>query len=241
MNYHAKILAVSAILAAAMALSACGGSNAGSAGSTASSAASSLASSAAASSEAASQTGDILPVAQGTLEEMKTGSYKFAANILAVKDGQMTMGIYSYDAYAKEDIDGLQVGDVIEVHDQGDTAVTKMTVESLETNAATGYVTINGGVEEGGLELTMDHDVYRTLTFDDYPVYYEVGELTLPLSENVTLSDSSADVQASPVESDGVDAVTEAIRADPDYWTCNNTTVFTQDGVITSINRIWVP
>ena len=240
MRYNAKILAVSAILAAAMALSACG-SSAGSEGSTVSSAASSPASSAAASSEAASPTEDILPLATGKLEDMKNGSHKFAAKILEVKDGQMTMGVYSYDAYTKEDIDGLQVGDVIEVHDQGDTTVTKMTVESLENNADTGYVTINGGTEEGGLDLAMDHDVYRTLTFDDYPVYYEVGELTLPLSENVTLSDSSADVQASPVESEGVNAVTEAIGTEPDSWYCNNTTVFTQDGVITNINRIWVP
>lgn len=240
MRYHAKILAVSAILAAAMALSACGGS-AGSAGRTASSAASSPASSAAASSEAASQSGDILPINQGTLEDMKTGSYKFAANILAVKDGQMTMGVYSYDAYTKEDIDGLQVGDVIEVHDQGDTTVTKMTVESLENNADTGYVTINGGIEEGGLDLAMDHDVYRTITFDDYPVYYEVGGLTLPMDEKIVVTDSSADPQANPVESDGIDAVTEAVSAEPDSWYCNNTTVFTQDGVITNINRIWVP
>lgn len=237
MRYNAKILAVSAVLAAAMMMTACGGS----ASSAASSAASSVpASSAAASSEAA-QTGDILPIDQGTLEDMKTGSYKFAANLLAVKDGQMTMGVYSYDAYTKEDIDGLQVGDVIEVHDQGDTTVTKMTVESLENNADTGYVTINGGIEEGGLDLTMDHDVYRTLTFDDYPVYYEVGELTLPMDEKIVVTDSSADPQANPVESDGIDAVTEAVSAEPDSWYCNNTTVFTQDGVITNINRIWVP
>lgn len=240
MRYDSRILAVTAVLAAGMMLAGCGKSG-GSASSTVSSAASSTpASSAAASSETAS-TGDVLPIDQGTLEDMKTGSYKFAANIKAVKDGQMTVDVYSYDAYTKEDVEGLQEGSVIDVHDQGDMTVTQMTVESIENNTDTGYVTINGGTEEGGLELILDHDVYRTLTFDGYPVYYEVGELTLPMDEKIVATDSSADSQAEPVESDGIDAVTEAVSADPDSWQCNNTTIFTQDGSVTSINRIWVP
>lgn len=91
------------------------------------------------------------------------------------------------------------------------------------------------------MELTLDHDVYRTVTFDDYPVYYEMGEVTLPLAGGVTLSDSSADPQASAVETDGADAVAEAVNAEPDGWMPNNTMVFTEDGTISSIVRIWVP
>ena len=38
-------------------------------------------------------------------------------------------------------------------------------------------VSINGGMEEQyGLDLLLDDDTYRTMTFDDYPVYYEMGE-----------------------------------------------------------------
>ena len=50
------------------------------------------------------------------------------------------------------------------------------------------------------------------------PVYYEMGEVTLPLARGVTLSDSSADPQASAVETDGADAVAEAVNAEPDGW-----------------------
>ena len=128
-----------------------------------------------------------------------------------------------------------------DIHDQGDTTVTKLTVTSIDRDADNGYVTINGGIEAGGVELTLDHDVYRTVTFDDYPVYYEMGEVTLPLAGGVTLSDSSADPQASAVETDGADAVAEAVNAEPDGWTPNNTLVFTEDGTISSIVRIWVP
>ena len=138
-------------------------------------------------------------------------------------------------------IDALQEGSVLRIHDQGDTTVTKLTVTSIDRDADNGYVTINGGIEAGGVELTLDHDVYRTVTFDDYPVYYEMGEVTLPLAGGVTLSDSSADPQASAVETDGADAVAEAVNAEPDGWMPNNTLVFTEDGTISSIVRIWVP
>ena len=61
------------------------------------------------------------------------------------------------------------------------------------------------------------------------------------LAGGVTLSDSSADPQASAVETDGADAVAEAVNAEPDGWMPNNTLVFTEDGTISSIVRIWVP
>lgn len=243
MRMNHKMMAVAAVLAVSMMMTACGGA----ASSTASSAAESVASSAASStaaSEPASHTGDVLPIEtvnQDSLDEVKTGAYKMAANITGVADGQLTMTVYSYDTYEKDAIDNLKEGDVIQVHDQGDQTVTQMTVESVENNADNGYVTINGGIEEGGLDLVLDHDVYRTMTFDDYPVYYEAGELTLPLAGDVTLSDSSADPQAVAVETNGAEAVAEAVQAEPDGWTCNNTTVFTQDGKVSSIVRIWVP
>ena len=240
MRYNSKILAVTAVLAVGMMMTACGGKTASSAA--ASSAASSVpASSTAASSEAA-QTGDILPIAQGTLEDMKTDNYKLAANITAIKDGQMTMTVYCYDAYEKADIDGLQTGNVLDVHDQGSsTAATKMTVESIERDEENGYVTINGGVEQGGVELCLDHDVYRTVTFDDYPVYYEMGELTLPMAEDVSISDTSADPQADAVITEGATAVEDAFNANPDNWNCGNTTVFTENGKVSGVLRIWVP
>ena len=45
--------------------------------------------------------GVVMPIGQGSLEEMKTGSYKFAANISSVdtKKRQMTLTVYGYDAY----------------------------------------------------------------------------------------------------------------------------------------------
>lgn len=243
MRLNKKMIVVSAVLAAAMMMTACGGSTASSsASSTASSVASSAASSEAV-SESQADDGVVKPIDTGSAEDITSDkeSYKTAANIKSVKDGQIDLVLYSYDAYEQADIDGLKEGDVIRTHLDGADEATDVTIESIETNADTGSVTINGGIEEGGIDLCMDHDVYRTLTFDDYPVYYKVGEVTMPLADDVTLSDSSADPQATPVESDGAAAVEEAFNADPDYWTCNNTTIFTDHGKVSNILRVWVP
>ena len=238
MKLNKKVLAVTAILAVGI-LAGCGSSNS-TAGSAASAPASGVESSAA-SSEAAGETGDVLPIAAGDLNEIKTGSYKFAASITKVADGQATLSVYGYDSYLPEDIDALQEGSVLRIHDQGDTTVTKLTVTSIDRDADNGYVTINGGIEAGGVELTLDHDVYRTVTFDDYPVYYMMGELVLPVDDSVTLSDSSASVDAVPVETSGTIEVGKAVSEDKDNWTPYNTTVFTKDGAVSNILRIWVP
>lgn len=238
MKLNKKVLAVTAILAVGV-LAGCGSSNS-TAGSAASAPASGVESSAA-SSEAAGEMGDVLPIDAGDLNEIKTGSYKFAASITKVADGQATLSVYGYDSYLPEDIDALQEGSVLRIHDQGDTTVTKLTATSIDRDADNGYVTINGGIEAGGVELTLDHDVYRTVTFDDYPVYYEMGEVTLSLAGGVTLSDSSADPQAEAVETTGADAVAAAINADPDNWTTYNTTLVVQGGKVLEVRRIWVP
>ena len=238
MKLNKKVLAVTAILAVGI-LAGCGSSNS-TAGSAASAPASGVESSAA-SSEAAGETGDVLPIDAGDLNEIKTGSYKFAASITKVADGQATLSVYGYDSYLPEDIDALQEGSVLRVHDQGDTTVTKLTVTSIDRDADNGYVTINGGIEAGGAELTLDHDVYRTVTFDDYPLYYEMGEKTMPLAEDVVLKDSSADPQAEAVETTGADAVAAAINADADNWTTYNTTLVVQGGKVLEVRRIWVP
>ena len=238
MKLNKKVLAVTAILAVGI-LAGCGSSNS-TAGSAASAPASGVESSAA-SSEAAGEMGDVLPIDAGDLNEIKTGSYKFAASITKVTDGQATLSVYGYDSYLPEDIDALQEGSVLRIHDQGDTTVTKLTVTSIDRDADNGYVTINGGIEEGGVDLWRSGDIYSTVTYDDYPVYYMMGELVLPVDDSVTLSDSSASVDAVPVETSGTIEVGKAVSEDKDNWTPYNTTVFTKDGVVSNILRIWVP
>lgn len=238
------------VVAAALALSILTGCGA-SAGSAASSAASSAAASEAASSVAASSevsseentsADGVYPIeVEETVDELQNGdsSYKVYAGITDISDDSVTLEVYGYDAYEEEDLETLQVGGVIYAHDEQTSELKAVTIESLEKNEYDDYI-INGGIEEGGMELTQAHGVFRTSTFDDYPVYYEIGKVTLPLADDVTLEDSSADPNASMVETSGVADVARAI-ADSDDWTVYNTTVFVKDGHVFDVQRIWVP
>ena len=122
--------------------------------------------------------GVMMPIDQGSLEEMQTGSYKFAANISSVdaKKRQMTLTVYGYDAYRAEDVDALDVGSVFSTHLDGAVEAQNVTVEKIEKNEDNGTVSINGGIEEGGVDLWRSGDIYRTVTYDDYPVYYMMGD-----------------------------------------------------------------
>ena len=247
MRMNKKMLAAAAILAVGI-LTGCGASGSGS---TASSAVSSApASSAVPASSRAAEEGAIEPINMLTwtlddLDKTDTVTFISAGIVSGVQNGSLTANVFSYDLYKKEDIESLAVGDKITFHEEGaeQNQLATVEVKSIEKNDQYGLVSINGGMEEsGGLDLKPeDDDTYRTMTFDDYPVYYEMGEKTLPLAEDVVLKDSSADPQDEAVETTGAAAVAAAINADPDNWTVYNTTLVVQDGRVKEVRRIWVP
>ena len=218
MNLKYKILAV---LAAGIALTACGGSG---------TPASTPASSAVPASSHVAEEGVTEPINMLTwtlddLDREDTVTFIPAEITSGVQGGNLTAKIFSYDLYKKEDVEKLAVGDQITLHEEG--------------AAWNQFVTV--AVESIGLDLKLEDDAYRTMTFDDYPVYYEMGEKTMPLAEDVVLKDSSADPQAEAVETTGADAVAAAINADPDNWTTYNTTLVVQGGKVLEVRRIWVP
>ena len=186
------------------------------------------------------------------LKEKLTGVYhhhtnpeKMRRRILRGFDYQFYAPHSRYTSVKKEDIENLAVGDKITFHEEGAAwnQVVNNAVTSIEKNDEYHLVSINGGIEQpGGLDLKLeDDDTYRTMTFDDYPLYYEMGEKTMPLADDAVLKDSSADPQAEAVETTGADAVAAAINADPGNWTTYNTTLVVQGGKVLEVRRIWVP
>lgn len=241
MSLKYKILPLTVLLAVGIALTACGSSGAP---------ASTPASSAVPASSRVQEEGVVEPVGRFTIEDVTktpdTITFVSADIASEVKDGTVTARIYSYDAYEKADIDALKAGDKIRLHVEYMTGnqYAEVEVTSIEKNDPYHTVTINGGIEqEGGLDLILmdGSEYYRTITFDDYPVYYEVGETELSLADDVVLKDSSADPQAEAVETTGASAVAAAINADPDNWTVYNTTLVVQGGKVQEVRRIWVP
>ena len=216
----------------------------GAPGSTAGSAAASTTSTT--SSEA--QKTEVQPM-QGVLlsEPLPDGTYhiSFESDKVWVGERKNTINdavVYDYDRYTAPEIEALREGDTIATHLNGTEEITALTVESIERE--NDYVTINGGIEEGGIDLCKEDDYYRTLTWDDFPVYYEVGVAKqLVMADDIELSDGAADFEADPVIVKGDRAVCDAMSNEEDGygWNAGNTTVTIQNGEMTHVDRIWVP
>lgn len=239
MKWNYKIGTLTVLLALGITMAGCGAS-----GSTAGSAAASTTSTT--SSEA--QKTEVQPM-QGVLlsEPLPDGTYhiSFESDKVWVGERKNTINdavVYDYDRYTAPEIEALREGDTIATHLNGTEEITALTVESVERE--NNYVTINGGIEEGGIDLCKEDDHYRTLTWDDFPVYYEVGVAKqLVMADDIELSDGAADFEADPVIVKGDRAVCDAMSNEEDGygWNAGNTTVTIQNGEVTHADRIWVP
>lgn len=239
MKWNHKIGTLTVLLALGITMAGCGAS-----GSTAGSAAASTTSTT--SSEA--QRTEVQPM-QGVLlsEPLPDGTYhiSFESDKVWVGERKNTINdavVYDYDRYTAPEIEALREGDTIATHLNGTEEITALTVESIERE--NDYVTINGGIEEGGIDLCKEDDYYRTLTWDDFPVYYEVGVAKqLVMADDIELSDGAADFEADPVIVKGDRAVCDAMSNEEDGygWNAGNTTVTIQNGEMTHVDRIWVP
>lgn len=239
MKWNYKIGTLTVLLALGITMAGCG-----TPGSTAGSAAASTTSTT--SSEA--QKTEVQPM-QGVLlsDPLSDGTYhiSFESDKVWVGERKNTINdavVYDYDRYTAPEIEALREGDTIATHLNGTEEITALTVESIERE--NNYVTINGGIEEGGIDLCKEDDHYRTLTWDDFPVYYEVGVAKqLVMADDIELSDGAADFEADPVIVKGDRAVCDAMSNEEDGygWNAGNTTVTIQNGEVTHADRIWVP
>ena len=239
MKWNHKIGTFTVLLALGITMAGCG-----TPGSTAGSAAASTTSTT--SSEA--QKTEVQPM-KGVLlsDPLSDGTYhiSFESDKVWVGERRNTINdavVYDYDRYTAPEIEALSEGDTIATHLNGTEEITALTVESIERE--NNYVTVNGGIEEGGIDLCKEDDHYRTLTWDDFPVYYEVGVAKqLVMADDIELSDGAADFEADPVIVKGDRAVCDAMSNEEDGygWNAGNTTVTIQNGEMTHADRIWVP
>ena len=162
-------------------------------------------------------------------------SVSFTADDLIKTDGgyELTVEVYEYDRYEMEAIDNLESGSKIQFCNK------EITVDKVEKE--TGYIQINGGIENDGIELMEEDGLYRTVTVDDYPVYYSVGKVTIPLSDDVTFEDQAGSEQESDLPIVELKDLPDAIENSDRSFGCNNTVITVRQEQIVQIIRHWVP
>ena len=102
-----------------------------------------------------------------------------------------------------------------------------------------GFVTINGGLEQGGVDLTSDDSgVYYAVGMDDVKSYHELGRITVPVAEGFVLTDNS-DLEhpdATYAASDLAKLAGESVG-----FTANNTLATIEHGELTVLARSYTP
>lgn len=145
---------------------------------------------------------------------------------------QMKVKIYTYDLYDAIDITQLKVGDTIVRH------TDEVTVTSVERGES-GFLCINGGLENGGFELAAGGGgIFYEIGFNDAKNWYELGEATIRVSVDFVGHDS-ADPERGEVVIYPGDFLVGAV-ADYDF-TPYNTTIRVEAGQIVEMTRVFVP
>ena len=138
-------------------------------------------------------------------DSMPDGTYAvaFSGDDLKTTDDGYTlmMEFFNYDRYAKGDVLALQEGDFIYITvDKEENGTLQavhenMKIDTLEVSEDQQFIDINGGLEQGGVELSYNTEsgVYENRIWDGYPAYYSIGTGTTPLSKEMTLQDCIAE------------------------------------------------
>lgn len=150
------------------------------------------------------------------------------------EDGKLVMDltVYDYELFDSVDVSNLAEGDTLVVNGKD------LTVTSREVSDD-GLITINGGLETGGVWLAPgDGGTYYTIGMDDIKDYHEVASVTLPVDPNCILTDNSdldhPDQQLSITE-------VQKISDEDAHFVPYNTQVLVEGGTVTAITRSYMP
>lgn len=141
--------------------------------------------------------------------------------------------VYTYDLYDMVDISMLAVGDTIILRGE------EVVITSLVTTDY-GNIQINGGLDEGGYELaTHDHTVYFETGYSDVKTYFELGKAVLPVSEDfvfVDMADPEGNTASFTLEELFTDKVSHVYGFTP-----HNTRIVIEGGIVTQMERVYIP
>lgn len=146
---------------------------------------------------------------------------------------QMKVKVYSYELYDMVDIAELKEGDTI-IRQGEEIEITELTKNEL------GLISINGGQEKGGFDLySHESTVYYEIGFNDAKAFYELGEVTLPVSTEFVYLDKS-DLDAEAKEYYPGDFLTDDAGIVYDFIPYN-TSITIEDGKVIGMNKHYIP
>lgn len=164
-----------------------------------------------------------------------TVSAAFTSDDFRWMGGNLCMTVYNQVLYDAVEISQMQVGDTL-IYESKPLVINKM-------ENADGGININGGLEEGGCWLVgYEGGTYVARTWDDHAIYSKLGDAEVALSEDFIIVDCGIE------PSDPVDT----IRMEQKLYLENlqdyrrefnqlNTRVTIENGLVTEINRRWIP
>lgn len=145
---------------------------------------------------------------------------------------QMDAQIYTYEFFDMVDIASLEAGDIIVINGE------EVKVETVEQRDNGSYV-INGGIEEGGVELaTDDSGMFFEIGMNDVKSWKAIGEKTIRVHTDMLFNDA-ADPENEKTFYPG-DFVTDEAGIEYDFRP-ENTQIVIEDGQIIAVNRIYNP
>ena len=145
---------------------------------------------------------------------------------------QMDVTVYDYDKYDMVDISMLKVGDILATH------ADEVKILTLEQDAS-GTVRINGGLDEGGMDLVTDNSgIFYETGYNDHKSWYEIGKATIRVSTDFVFTDNADLDQGEVIYYPGSFLIGEVTNYD---FTPNNTTIRLEGGQIMEMNRRYIP
>ncbi len=164
-----------------------------------------------------------------------TISASFSVEDFSWKEGKLSMEVFSEDIYDSIQISGLKASDTLIF--SGQPIIVK------DVKVKDSFVTVNGGIEEGGADLTAKQGgIYRGVQLDDHSIYTKLGKVTLPLARDFLLIDCGEN-PTDPYDTIRV-AQEDYLKKVGDYkknFSQLNTKVLIKNGIVVSITRRWIP
>ena len=150
---------------------------------------------------------------------------------------QISCKIFSKDVYPTDEIKRMRVGDTLVYEGK------PMTVKSVKEVHKS--VMINDGIENNGAELKCDNKEggYVATVWDDHAVYTEVGSVKLKLSKAFVFINCGENY-TDPSDTIRVNQQQYFNKmpsfSKDNFWPIN-TNIVVKEGVVTTIQRRWIP